>query len=117
MNLNRVSISVADDFSKTPGPRYPSEGDFCGQEFRENLLHPKLKEAILNENTLVVDLDGTSGFGTSFLEESFGGLIRENAIPLAKIESCLELVSEEEPSLIKEIMHYMKQAESERNKE
>ena len=29
---------------------------------------------------LIVDLDGTAGLGTSFLEESFGGLIRRDHI-------------------------------------
>lgn len=116
MNPNRVSISVADDFSKTPGSRYPSEGDHSGQDFRSKLLYPKLREAIASNGKLVVDLDRTSGFGTSFLEESFGGLVRENGISVAQIERCMEFISEEEPSLIEEVMHYIKQAEAERGK-
>ena len=34
MSSERV-ISVARDFSRTPGPRYTSQGDWSGEEFRK----------------------------------------------------------------------------------
>ena len=71
-----IIIKIATDFSRIPGARYPEEGDYSGQEFRQNVLHPALKKAIEMNVKLIVDLDGTAGLGTSFLEESFGGLIR-----------------------------------------
>ena len=40
------------------------EGDYSGQEFRQNVLHPALKKAIEMNVKLIVDLDGTAGLGT-----------------------------------------------------
>jgi hypothetical protein len=51
-------------------------GPFSGEEFREELLEPALKQAIEQKHVLTIILDGVSGYGSSFLEESFGGLVR-----------------------------------------
>ncbi len=105
-----MKIKIATDFSRIPGARYPIEGDFSGQEFRKRVLLPKLKEAINKHETLTVDLDGTAGLGTSFLEESFGGLIREDHIEYENIKQTLRLISIEEPDYIEEIMLYINDA-------
>ena len=60
-----------------------------------------------------VDLDGVAGYGTSFLEESFGGLIRENKVPLDVIKRTIKLISHEEPSLLDEINEYLEDAHKE----
>jgi hypothetical protein len=65
-------ISIARDFSPSPAGRYRTDGPFPGQAFRDDILIPALK----NFANITVDLDGTSGFGSSFLEEAFGGLVR-----------------------------------------
>lgn len=70
---SRREIHVGRDFSKHPAGRYRDDGPNSGQRFREDFLVPALREA---DEVLVV-LDGTRGFGSSFLEEAFGGLIRE----------------------------------------
>lgn len=77
-------ISIARDFTDTPGGR--SKGDFTGVMFREQLLMPALKE----HDKVVVDLSGVVGFGSSFLEESFGGLIRAG-YTLADLRQRLEV--------------------------
>lgn len=105
-----MKIKIATDFSRIPGARYPIEGDFSGQEFRKKVLLPKLKEAIKKHEALTVDLDGTAGLGTSFLEESFGGLIREDHIGYEDIKRTLRFVSIEEPDYIEEIMSYINDA-------
>lgn len=63
-------ISIARDFTDTPGGR--NKGDYTGLVFRENFLLPALKE----HDQVVVDLSDVVGFGSSFLEEAFGGLVR-----------------------------------------
>lgn len=68
-------ISVAKDFSPFPGGRYPEDGDFSAEEFRKKFLIPTI-ESHPNEK-IILDLDGGEGYGTSFLEEAFGGLIRD----------------------------------------
>ena len=103
-------ISIAKDFSTIPGARFPEEGDFSGQDFRTNVLCPALKEAISKGEVLTVVLDGTAGLGTSFLEESFGGLIRNDKFTLSTIQKHLEFVSDEDPDYIAEINQYMSEA-------
>lgn len=105
-----MEISIARDFSLIPGARYPEEGDFSGQDFRTKLLCPALKKAISQGEKLIVILDGTAGLGTSFLEESFGGLIRNDGFSLEKINRFLELVSVEDPDYLSEIEQYMVEA-------
>lgn len=103
-----ITISIAKDFSRIPGARFPQEGDYSGQEFRKLVLLPKLKEAIAENEKLCVILDGTAGLGTSFLEEAFGGLIREDNIPYDVLQSTINLVSEEDEDYIEEINQYIK---------
>ena len=88
-----IIIKIATDFSRIPGARYPEEGDYSGQEFRQNVLHPALKKAIEMNVKLIVDLDGTAGLGTSFLEESFGGLIRRDHINYNILKQTLIILS------------------------
>ena len=67
-------ISIADDFSTVPMGRFPTDSDVNGTLFRESFLYP----ALTKYQTIDIDLDRTEGYGSSFLEESFGGLIREH---------------------------------------
>ena len=71
MSKKCLSCNISKDFSSTPGPRYIREGDFSGELFRNEILLPIITEAIENKLKVIVDLDGTAGYGTSFLEESF----------------------------------------------
>lgn len=65
-------ITIGRDFSEVPGGRYKDHGSFSGQEFRDEMLVPALRA----HDKVIVYLDGTAGYAGSFLEESFGGLIR-----------------------------------------
>lgn len=100
-------LSIAKDFSRTPGPRRASEGDFSGEEFLK-LLRVRFREARDAGRSLVVDLDGAAGYATSFLEAAFGGLAREND-PQTVLKT-LEFKSQEEPDLIEEIQGYIRDA-------
>ena len=107
-----MQIKIRRDFTTAPGPRYRSEGDHSGEQFREDVLQPKVQLAVTNGEELTIDLDGTSGYGTSFLEESFGGLIRECHFTLAQLKSILRFKSSDEPELIDEINEYLNDAET-----
>lgn len=115
MRENKV-FCVKESFSKTPGPRYMKEGEYSGELFRESLLYSAVKNAIDNEDTLLIDLDGTSGYGTSFLEEAFGGLIRKNKLSYEAIERTIKIKSEEEDYLVDDIKQYLKDARDEEKK-
>lgn len=108
--IDKLTLTVSTDFSSTPGPRYKHEGKFSGEVFRRDFLEPKLKEAIEKQIKLFIDLDGTAGYGTSFLEEAFGGLIRVNKYSYEEIRNHIELKSDEEDYLVDDIMGYLKDA-------
>ena len=104
------TIKVKRDFSQTPGPRYIDEGEFSGELFRKDFLFKEVSDAISQNYKLLIDLDGTAGYGTSFLEETFGGLIRENGLKYEDIVSHIEIKSVDEDYLIEDIQQYLKDA-------
>jgi hypothetical protein len=67
-----TTLNVAREFSMFPGGRYRRISEFSGEEFRERLLVPAVKSG----RKVVVNLDGVAGYGSSFLEEVFGGIVR-----------------------------------------
>lgn len=105
---SNMQISVAREFSDTPGPRSRDEGDFSGEQFLEELLKPRYVEARATGAKLLVDLDGTEGYATSFLEAAFGGLARQ--YESQGILSVLEFKCDDEPYLKEEITKYIKEA-------
>ena len=105
-----IKIKVASDFSTTPGPRSPKEGGFSGYLFRTNVLAPAVKRAISEDADIEINLDGTAGYGTSFLEESFGGLIRDEHLSYDDIVTRLTIISNEEEYLKDDILEYLKDA-------
>lgn len=106
-------IKVVEEYTDTPGARYYKQGPFPGEEFRDKLLYPKYGEAIKNKEELVVDLDGGYGYGSSFLEEAFGGLVRrlkkekkDYRQPLTTIK----IISNDEASWVSKINSYIEEA-------
>ena len=98
-----ISLSIARDFSPTPGPRTRREGDFSGEQFLDELLKPKFIQARDSNESLVVDFDGAVGYATSFLE----------AEPHLVLKT-LKLVCTDEPSIVDEVRHYIEDAKSKR---
>lgn len=70
--MTTKTIKIATDFTDTPLGRYPSDGPFSGQRFRDEFLAPALRA----NDEVIVDIDNAEGYGSGFLEEAFGGLIR-----------------------------------------
>ncbi len=103
-----MKISIARDFSSTPGSRNIFEGAYSGEEFLIKILEPKFQSILQSDNTIEIDLDGTEGFATSFLEEAFGGLARKYD-PKLVLEK-LYFISNDEPLLIEEIKSYIQDA-------
>ncbi|RDE87454.1 STAS-like domain-containing protein [Aggregatibacter kilianii] len=67
-----MTIVYVKEFSTTPGARYRHLGKASGEEFRDDILVP----AFERDKDLIVDLDGVRGYGSSFLDEAFAGLVR-----------------------------------------
>ncbi|PMC56440.1 DUF4325 domain-containing protein [Haemophilus parainfluenzae] len=91
------------DFSQYPGPRYIKDGKASGEEFRDTILIP----AIRKDPSLILNLDGTEGYGSSFLEETFGGAIRKGIEAEVILNIVNNLVSEDDPDIIYEIKNYV----------
>ncbi|SMX44475.1 hypothetical protein OCA8868_03155 [Octadecabacter ascidiaceicola] len=87
-----MTIDIAAQFSRHPSGRVEADGPDNGERFRNELLAPVLLKALdRGENQkVVVDIDGCRSFGSSFLEEAFGGLSRLPSFPFAE---ALEILS------------------------
>lgn len=84
-------IVIARDFSRYPGGRYKDDGEFSGEAFRDDLLVPALRDAQQNHTIVVVEIDGAAGYPASFLEEAFGGLVRERYFSARELGQLLKV--------------------------
>ncbi len=85
------TITIAQDFSKFPAGRFREDGKASGAAFRDDLLATALRSA----ERVVVVFDGVAGFGSSFLEEAFGGLVRECRLDKTFLDEHLRLQAED----------------------
>lgn len=91
-----IMIKLA-DFSRFPSGRDAHDGDFNGEKYREHILRPAVEKA-LNENRKVeISLEGVLNFGSSFLEEAFGGLVRKRVIQKDTLKSLLVVTPDQAP--------------------
>jgi len=101
-------LKISEDFTNAPGPRTIEQGQFSGELFRKNLLAPAYEEAKSHNVKLIVDLDGSYGYVTAFLEESFGGLQRD--FPNDDLLKTIDIKSDEQPGRRDRIIAYIKNA-------
>ena len=73
MTATTTTIEIAKDYTPFLGGRWRKDGPGSGEEFREDFLSPRLKAGV----HIIVTLAGAYGYPISFLEEAFGGLLRE----------------------------------------
>jgi len=105
-----ITIDLARDFSRTPFGRYLSDSPNSAEKFRDDFLLPAFTKRPVEK--VVVDFSGISmGLGSSFLEEAFGGLVRQG-VPAKLIIDNLEIKSRL-PIYTKQITEYVLAAEHE----
>ncbi len=109
MKINKIKIS--EDFSEVPGGRLIKDGKYSGEEFRKNFIIPILDKCIENNEKLIIDFDGGYGYALSFLEESFGGLVRTGYDP-KKLLDTLEFISLEEEYIVIRIKDFINNAQN-----
>jgi len=103
-----VKIIKIKDFAEFPGPRYRKLGPCSGEEFRDSVLEPAIRESGVD---IQIDLDGAFGYGSSFLEEAFGGLVRLKIINAAQAkELSTHIKSDDDPTLAEEVKSYLTDA-------
>lgn len=88
--MNIKEIHIAEDFSDVPYGRYDEDGPDNGQRFREE----HLLDAIRDYDEVHVYLDGAMGYGSSFLDEAFGGLYRTDGIEKSVLKKKLKIFTE-----------------------
>lgn len=101
-----VKINIAKDFSDILGGRFYSDGSFSGQEFYERILKNSFNKAINKKTKLEINLDGTFGYPSSFIDQSFGELGREYGQKL--VQDTLIFISNDQPNLENKIREYIK---------
>lgn len=101
-----IKIIIAKDFTKTPGARDRSDGDYSGQEFFEDILEPNYVLAKKDKFKLHIDLDNTWGYASSFISGSFGRLSKKYSSK--EVLSVLEFKSNDQPDLINKIIKQIK---------
>lgn len=102
----KIEVKVS-DFTEFPGPRLAKTGPSSGEEFRDNYLIPKISEF---GKDVIVNLDGVMGYGSSFLEESFGGAIRKGIDGEILLYIVENLICDDEKSLKQEVKGYVEDA-------
>ena len=102
------TIDIGKDFSDTPWGRYDEDGPYNGTAFRNRHLIPALSSGDIVE----VRIDTVEGYGSSFLEEAFGGLIREGHFTRETVLQKLRILCEDDDfnSYVLLINKYIKEA-------
>lgn len=108
--MKEKKIKISDDFTRFPSGRYKTDGEFTGEHFREDFLVPYLKE----NDKVVIDINDVRGYGSSFLEEAFGGLVRNKYFSENDLKKRMTILCSENNNTYKdEIWLYIKEAQNE----
>lgn len=91
--MEKINLKFAVDFTQYPGGRSRSTGDNSAEEFYEDVLQGKFKQAVEEDKILSIDLDGAAGYAGSFLDEAFGRLGHE--FGLEECKKRLEITGKE----------------------
>lgn len=105
--MKMKTVSIAKDFSCFPAGKDFEDGRFSGSHCRIHLLLPALN----TNDQVTVCLDGTMGYGSSFLEGAFGGLVRVEGFTSEDLHHRLNFISNDDPTLITEIWSYIDKAD------
>jgi hypothetical protein len=89
------TISVLKDFSEFPGLRNCNISENSGEEFYHSILNNHFKEAFENKEKVIINLDRTAGYASSFLDQAFGSLVYD--FTLINVKNYVEIISIQEP--------------------
>jgi hypothetical protein len=95
------TINIASQFSRSPAGRFVEDGPYSGETFREKYLVPALSDG----GSVILEMDGTRGYGSSFLDEAFGGLRRKGDFSIEDLKRII--IRTKDPSLDLEVKRYL----------
>jgi len=105
-----IEISVAKDFTLTPGARYRSDGKFSGEQFYEEVLKPNIDKVWMDDEArLVVDIGGTYQYASSFWSEVSIRIVSDY-IDKAKIFQKVEFKNDKDPLMVETIIKFIDEA-------
>lgn len=102
------TIKVATEFSIIPSGRQIGDGSATGKHFYEILVKAIL--GLDKNEKLIIDFDGVLTAGSSFLDEAFAGLIRNNILSKKDFNEIIEITATEHPEIKEKITKYVKSA-------
>ncbi len=85
------------------------EKEYTAEEFGENIITPQFYEALRNEEQLEINFDGGYGYTLQFIRGIFNDL--KSKYEKRLILKTLVIISEDEPSLIDNIIKHIKSKE------
>lgn len=98
-------------YTDMPLGRNSDDGPRNGEDYRENIIVPALREY----DEIVIDFEGTLGTAPSFLEELFGGLIRHRHLTMDELHRRIKVKSKYQ-SVMRNIEGYISAADAELKK-
>ena len=96
--MENVIIRVV-DFTEYPDVRYIHQDENSGEQYYYDVVNPQFKIAVDEGKKLVVNLDDTAGYASSFLDEAFGNLVYDFDYDV--IIKHLDIISNDEPDWVK----------------
>jgi hypothetical protein len=108
-NQNTITLSVVKWHPK-PKFRFRQRYEWSGEAYREDILVPALN----SHEKVIVDLTGYNRYGRSFIDEAFGGLIRNENFTLEDLNNKLSYKHDLLKSVEELIKERLEAAENER---
>ncbi|MBO9482237.1 MULTISPECIES: STAS-like domain-containing protein [Gammaproteobacteria] len=105
MSEKIAEFDIGIDFNAFPGGRFIADGPASGEEFRDQ----HLARLVAENDKVVIYFDNAMGYGSSFLEEAFGGLVRKKIIAREELLKKLDLRTEQD-SVKNSVIEYIKKA-------
>lgn len=106
-----MEYKIAKEYTDLPGGRYIYMGPHSGEDFRDSVLVNLINECIKNNEQLILDFDGAYGYPPSFIEEAFGGLVRNHNFSYNTLKNILSLISIDDKDLPNEVLKAIKDAD------
>lgn len=88
--MTDIHFNIAEDFSPYTGGRHSKDGSHSGEALRSKIVE-LLNQSRKSGGRVIISLDGAIGYGASFLEEAFGGLVREAGFSKKELSGSLEI--------------------------
>lgn len=86
------------EYTEYPGPRYKHQGEFSSENLYLKIIKPLFEKAIETSSPLAINLDGTAGYASSFIDELFGNIVYDFGSEV--FDKFIVIISNEEPEWI-----------------